>query len=263
MQIIKISILILFVLITKLSFGQYTLFPKTGTITYDKTIYLQNMLTKQLYAKSEGMTRQWYDQLKGKLPGSVVQKKSLKFDKDQYVFENIKTEIDPQAKFFMEAHAITGDGIVHVNLTNKKYRRFQSFAGDDLVIEDSILGVKWKITDEYRDIAGYECRRANGLTQDSLYVIGYYTNEIPISGGPESIGGLPGMILGLVVPYDHVSYFASKVEFSNTVAYDLSVFEKKKNKFMKRNEVETRFRQMLENFLGKEMVGYLIQYFLL
>jgi len=221
------------------------------------------MLKKQLYAKSEGMTRQWYDQLKDKLPGSVVQQNILKFDKDQYMFEQVKTEMDEQAKFFLEAHAIKGDGIVHVNLATDEYRRYQSFAGDDLVIKDSTLKIKWKITDEYRDIAGYECRRANGLTQDSLYVIGYYTNEIPISGGPESISGLPGMILGLVVPYDHLSYFATKVEFTNTVKFDLSAFDKKKNKIMKRSEVEGRFRQMLENFLGKEMVGYLIQYFLL
>lgn len=101
------------------------------------------------------------------------------------------------------------------------------------------------------------------MTQDSLYVIGYYTNEIPVSGGPESISGLPGMILGLVVPYDHVSYFASKVEFSNTVPFDLSVFDKKKNKVMPRKEVETRFRQMVETFLPKDLVTYLIDYFLL
>lgn len=89
--------------------------------------------------------------------------------------------------------------------------------------------ITWRMTDEYREIAGYNCRRANGLTPDSIYVVAYYANELPVSGGPESINGLPGMILGLVVPSQHVSYFANKVELSNQVVMDKKVFENKKN----------------------------------
>ncbi|MGJ1431926.1 GLPGLI family protein [Sphingobacterium spiritivorum] len=263
MKIVKIFLFISIALSARSGFAQYTMFPKTGTITYDKTVYLQNMLKKQLYAKAEGMTKNWYDQISNKLPGNVVLKNTLKFNNDETLFEYVKTDINELASSFMENHAIKGDGTVYTNLKTKEYKRYQDFFGDNLVIKDSVLRIKWKITDEYRDIAGFECRRANGLTQDSLYVIGYYTNEIPVSGGPESISGLPGMILGLVVPYDHVSYFASKVEFSNTVPFDLSVFDKKKNKVMPRKEVEIRFRQMVETFLPKDLVTYLIDYFLL
>ena len=47
---------------------------------------------------------------------------------------------------------------------------------------------------------------------DSIYVVAFYTDEILTSGGPESFSGLPGMILGISLPHEHVSWFATKVE---------------------------------------------------
>ena len=47
---------------------------------------------------------------------------------------------------------------------------------------------------------------------DSIYVVAFYTDEILTTGGPESFSGLPGMILGVALPHQHVSWFATKVE---------------------------------------------------
>ena len=44
--------------------------------------------------------------------------------------------------------------------------------------------IKWKFTDEYRNILGYDCRRVNGIMQDSVYIVAFYTPQIPVSGGP-------------------------------------------------------------------------------
>jgi GLPGLI family protein len=46
---------------------------------------------------------------------------------------------------------------------------------------------------------------------DSIYVVAFYTDEIHVSGGPESFHGLPGMILGVAVPHENVTWFATKV----------------------------------------------------
>jgi len=83
------------------------------------------------------------------------------------------------------------------------------------VLEDSLQEITWRFTDEYRDIAGYECRRVNGATKDSLYLVAFYTDQIPLSSGPVMVNGLPGMILGLAIPEMHINYWATKVEFSN------------------------------------------------
>jgi GLPGLI family protein len=47
---------------------------------------------------------------------------------------------------------------------------------------------------------------------DSIYVVAFYTDEILTSGGPESFSGLPGMILGVALPHEHVSWFATRVQ---------------------------------------------------
>lgn len=79
------------------------------------------------------------------------------------------------------------------------------------MVKDSVRKITWKITDETREIAGYTCRRANALVMDSIYVVAFYAIQIPVSGGPESFTGLPGMILGLAIPHENITWFATKV----------------------------------------------------
>lgn len=83
--------------------------------------------------------------------------------------------------------------------------------GTNFVMSDSIAKIEWKITNENREIAGYNCRKAVGKIFDDVYVFAFYTDEIMISGGPCSINGLPGMILGLTIPRLYTSYIATKV----------------------------------------------------
>ncbi|MGL1507608.1 GLPGLI family protein, partial [Vibrio parahaemolyticus] len=64
------------------------------------------------------------------------------------------------------------------------------------LVQDSVRQLDWRITDETRDIAGFECRKAVTKICDSVYIVAFYTDQIPVSAGPESFGGLPGMILG-------------------------------------------------------------------
>jgi GLPGLI family protein len=79
-------------------------------------------------------------------------------------------------------------------------------------VEDSIPKMKWKLLGEFRNIAGFNCRKAATIIMDSIYIIAFYTDEIPVSAGPESFQGLPGMILGIVIPRLNITYFATKVE---------------------------------------------------
>ena len=46
--------------------------------------------------------------------------------------------------------------------------------------------IEWKITNDERVIAGLDCRKAVGRIMDSVYVIAFYSEQILVSGGPES-----------------------------------------------------------------------------
>lgn len=94
---------------------------------------------------------------------------------------------------------------------------------DKLKISSPLQKVEWKYTDEIRNIAGYDCRRANAIIRDSIYVVAFYAEEIPVPTGPESFHGLPGMILGLAIPSEHITWFATKVTEKNFTGKKLSL----------------------------------------
>ena len=100
---------------------------------------------------------------------------------------------------------------VYTDLDQKIYQSDRSIFGETFVVQDTLQKIKWKITSEKRVIAGLECRRANAIILDSVYVVAFYTNAIPVSGGPELFSGLPGMILGVSLPHFHMNWFATKI----------------------------------------------------
>ena len=91
----------------------------------------------------------------------------------------------------------------------------KTVVGSDFFINDSLTKIEWKLSNESRVIAGFNCRKATGKIFDSVYVFVFYTDEITISGGPCSIGGLPGMILGMTIPRLFTSWIATKVNVTS------------------------------------------------
>ena len=104
----------------------------------------------------------------------------------------------------------------------------KQIVGTNFVIADSIRKIEWKITNENREIAGYNCRKAVGKIMDDVYIFAFYTDDITISGGPCSISGLPGMILGLTIPRLYTSYIATRVDVSFSNAAEVKPLTAKK-----------------------------------
>ena len=104
------------------------------------------------------------------------------------------------------------ENVVYTDLEKEQSVSQKKVFESVFLIQDSLRNIKWKLTDETRVIAGFNCRRANAMIMDSVYVVAFYTDEILTTGGPESFSGLPGMILGVALPHEHVSWFATKVQ---------------------------------------------------
>ncbi len=103
----------------------------------------------------------------------------------------------------------------YFDFTAGKMNMQKLIVGTSFVIADSIPNIEWKITNEHREIAGYNCRKAVGKIMDEVYVFAFYTDDITISGGPCSISGLPGLILGLTIPRLYTSYIATKIDLNS------------------------------------------------
>jgi GLPGLI family protein len=106
---------------------------------------------------------------------------------------------------------VTQNNIVFTDVEAKKSITQKNVIGTKYLVKDNIPKIRWKITNDTREIAGYICKRANGIILDSIYVVAFYTGDIPVSGGPESFGGLPGMILQLTLPHENITWSATKV----------------------------------------------------
>lgn len=122
--------------------------------------------------------------------------------------------------------------------------------GEEFVLKDSLSKRTWKITDGQRNIAGFNCRKAIWVENDSSRVYAWYADEIIPGFGPESFNGLPGLILGLATEDGGVIYFAKKVEIIKP-GPEAFVQPKTKKKPMKTNE----FKEQLVKQYGKEKWG--------
>ena len=103
------------------------------------------------------------------------------------------------------------ENVWYFDHANNKFNMQKNVFGSNFYVEDSIPVIEWRLTNENRIIAGFNCRKAVGKIMDSVYVFAFYSDEITVPGGPCSINGLPGMILGLTIPRMYASWIATKV----------------------------------------------------
>ena len=100
---------------------------------------------------------------------------------------------------------------IYADLNTNSLIQQKEIYGDLFMVKDSTRKITWRLTGETQEIAGYTCRRANGIMLDSVYLVAFYTDKIWFSGGPEAFTGLPGMILKLAIPYENIIWTATKV----------------------------------------------------
>ncbi len=79
-------------------------------------------------------------------------------------------------------------------LTNGKLTHKEMIFMDPYIYEEDIPEIDWIATGEEADICGYRCKTATASFRGRDWTA-WYTENIPISNGPEMFGNLPGLIL--------------------------------------------------------------------
>ncbi|MDO9156283.1 MAG: GLPGLI family protein [Sediminibacterium sp.] len=184
-----------------------------GKITFEKKI--------NVHKDIEGSNG---EQFKSTIPKYQVTYLNLFFDNNSTYFEKA-TNLLEKIPFIYDENSI--EDKIWVNLSEKKYKKQQHILQDVFVIQDSCIDFNWKLTNETRNIAGFECYRAETIINDSVFVIAFYTDKINVSGGPFYFNGLPGMILGIVVPRLNLTLFASAFEYKQYKLPNSIIIDKK------------------------------------
>jgi len=207
--------------------AQHAHFTKSGTIAFERRTNVWAMVKRETNKDNDAVFVPGLEAYKKNNPQFRVLKSTLSFSDNKTLFTPIEADA-PASNLFSSWPLMTQNNTIYTDLTDGLTISQKKIFGDAFLVKDSIRRIKWKITDETRDIAGYHCRRANGLMLDSIYIVAFYTTQIPVPGGPESFNGLPGMILGVALPHENLTWFATKV--TDTSLPDNAIVPPKKGK---------------------------------
>lgn len=237
---------------TSIGYAQYNYFAKSGTIEFEKKVNMYAKLKARVEPGNVSMIRD-YEYYRKTEPQFVVTKGTLSFNGKQSVYQGAGPEGALSRVVGREPWALT-ENTVFTDFESGDVMAVKKVFEEELVVRDRQQDILWKFTNEVRDIAGYECRRANGLVADSIYVVAFYSVDIVPNGGPESFSGLPGMILGVALPHEHVTWFATKVELGERSVK--APQPPKGGREMDREELEVYLRENLSDWggLGKEAI---------
>lgn len=202
-------------------------------VEYEKTVYV-HQLAKEI-------DQEWYDWIKDKMPAANISYYELVADSVHALYKPGR-EVNGKRQGFMDISETKNQ--VYTQFRNARVTSLKPVFEETFMVEDSLARIKWKLTSDTRVIAGYECRKAVGVLDDSVGVFAFYTDEIMVPGGPESIHGLPGLILGMGIPRLHATWFATKVEVNGV---NLSAVKPPSGKAKKTNKVE--LHQQLDKVL--------------
>lgn len=179
-----------------------------GKITFERKVNVHKQFDEMMKNNPQGSAMM--ENMKKQVPKYKTDVFELFFNESSSVYKPAPDGIT-ESKMMM-GNAPADRNAVYSNFATDTCIAEKKVFEKTYLIKDTLREYTWKITEEFRKIAGFNCRRAETIIMDSIYVIAFYTDGIITPSGPESFNGLPGMILGIVMPRLNMTYFATKVD---------------------------------------------------
>lgn len=182
-------------------------FVQEAKITYERKI---NQWKKVEADMDENESDQWYNFFKKNNPQYKIDSFALTIKNNTTSYVPLGDEVTDKNNWWSNDPATRNE--VFTNYNNDTRIASKAIFEDQLLIADSIKKLTWKITNETKIIGGFECRKATAKIMDSVFVIAFYTDQIMITGGPESFSGLPGCILVVSIPRLYATWQANAIQ---------------------------------------------------
>lgn len=198
--------------IFSLLFTNY-IFAQTNFITKGKITFERRVSQFKINESDNADDNIWMSEMKKVMTKTPSDIYTLQFSEQQTYYKLAKENTDN--KYMFGVLKPNENNFVLQNLVESKTNMLRTVFENDYQLQDSIKQYEWKMTGEVRDIIGFECKKAITKICDSVIVVAFYTDQIPVKAGPENFNGLPGMILGLAVPRLAATWFATKLELDN------------------------------------------------
>lgn len=185
----------------------------SGRVTYEQVV--------QLEIKLDGEAAH----MASMLPKERKSEKILWFNEQASLFENSNTAKNEDVMMNQGGANVTfrmaePDNKVYTDLAKGIQTEQRDFMTRQFLIEDRPT-FQWKITGKQKLILDYPCMEATTGDADKM-VTAWFTPVIPVSTGPGTYGGLPGLILSIETNEGKNITTAIKVETGETEAGKIS-----------------------------------------
>ena len=242
-----------------------------GRIVFERTVQIQIAI-----ATANGEPDM---ALQNMLPKSRTDRYELLFNTNQTLWKQLEDErpeadnmvINNGGGMMVRAVGMGSDDILFSNLETGKKVEQRELGTKKFVVEDSLLKLKWKLSEETKTILGQLCRKAtseristrmmmnmdNGKMErkevaDTSVIVAWFSPSIPVSSGPaEYQGQLPGMILEMDMNNGRSHYIA--VELTEKADF-AAIKEPKSNKRISQAEFNKERDKMFEE-MGRNNGG--------
>lgn len=229
------KILFLVILLASITSQAQTRFYSSIKIEFEKDINVP--------AAYKDLDPEWFDRIKDRLPKNYITYHEFIGDTSKSIYKpGREVAVDPRIFY----RPVADKNVVYNDYKSGLTVSQKPVYEETFLMQDSLINIRWKITNDTRNIAGFECRKAIGIIGDTLAVFAFYTDELMVNGGPEGIHGLPGMILGLGIPRLHTTWFATKVEVVNVNINE--AIPSKKGKKVTRTEMLQAINNVLKEW---------------
>ena len=206
-------------------------FVSSAKVTFEKKVNLQRQMANNTWLS---------DDAKDKMKKYSSSFWEYSFNETTSIYKAQKKDSQISDNMFMFSSS-ENPAQMYTDLSKNSRIMKKSIMGEEYILTDTVPHVDWKIMHDVRKIAGYDCRKAIGVINDTVYVVAFYTDDILFKGGPEGFTGLPGLILGLAIPRYNTTWFATKVEAVNVPVMGIAEPDKGK-----KTNTEKDFKKMID-----------------
>ncbi|NMM50872.1 GLPGLI family protein [Marinigracilibium pacificum] len=165
----------------------------------------------------------------------------------------------------IELVGLSANEILYKNIGEGRFIEGKSMFEKDYKITDQLELINWKITSETKQIGQYTCKKATydkivetknfssemeKMTDatDTIKVVAWFTESIPVSNGPAKSWGLPGLILEL--KSGDIQFLCSQIILNPEDGIDIKIPKKGKE------VTEKEFDEAMEKDMEKMMKKY-------
>lgn len=155
---------------------------------------------------------------------------------------NTKVVNNPEKNVRNVTEAFVDHSYIKIDHVQKEILSFEDIGRTVVLVKDDYNELKWEITEEAKEIAGYSCIKANTSFRGRDWVA-WFTPQIPLPYGPWKLHGLPGLILEAYETTNTFTWRIEKIEYKKS-----DIFNKDfKTLVITKNETPISMKQYLED----------------